>query len=162
MDKAKKKSSFTFFTFKNSSLFICHHMQLFFRKSRYWPFYKPNWTHMRLARVKHKPTMTTSMEKANFFLLHNFYFWIFVKHFFQWSVGDFSKVEKVENSKFVNMHYTFFGMAWKISHMCKIILLGQSLNCMQQKFDFYSFYPRIFENQFERFQFFRKSQYWPF
>ena len=114
---------------------------------------------MRLARVKHKPTMTTGMEKAKKYLLHNFYFWIFVKPFFQWSVGDFSKVE---NSKFVNMHYTFFGTSWKISHACKIILLDQSLNCMQQKFDFLIFYPWIFENPFERFQFFRKSRYWPF
>ena len=122
---------------------------------------------MRLARVKHKPTMTTSMEKAKKYLLHNFYFWIFVKPFFQWSVGDFSKVEnskfvnmhytffgtswkishackmgdfsKVENLKYVNMHYTFFGMAWKISHVCKIILLDQSLNCMEQKFYFLIF-----------------------
>ena len=95
-------------------------------------------------------------------MLHYFYYWNFVKHFFQWSVGNFSKVEKGENSKFVNMHYTFFGMAWKISHLCKIILLNQSLNCMQQKFDLLIFYPWIFENQFERFQIFIKSQYWQF
>ena len=37
-----------------------------------------------------------------------------------------------------------------------------SSNCMQHHFDFLLFYPWIFANQFERFQFFKKSQYWQF
>ena len=107
----------------------------FSKKSQYWPFFKPNWTHIWLARVKTSLPWPPAWKKL-FFLLNYLYFWNFVTHFFQWWVADFSKVE---NSKFVNMHYTFFGTSWKISQACKIILLDRSLNCMQQKFDFLIF-----------------------